>query len=143
MWGVCDFLFYWALLGIFALRQLLSISPENEIDKEDKPEHFLLKTTGRQSSVAINDILWIEAEDYCCRVHTNENNYLVRQSLSSFEAVLPSADFLRIHRSTIVKIDQVNQIEKHENRRYIVRLRNGVERAVSPAGRQKIQEILS
>ncbi|MBT5186350.1 MAG: LytTR family transcriptional regulator [Kordiimonadaceae bacterium] len=143
MWGVCDFLFYWALLGIFALRQLLSISPAQENIGAEKPDYFLLKTTGRQSSVAICDIHWIEAEDYCCRVHTKDNNYLVRQSLNSFEKTLPSTLFLRIHRSTIINIKQVDQIVKQENRRHIVRLRNGTERAISPSGRQKLQQILS
>ena len=142
MWAMCDFLFYWVLLGIFALRQLLSISPVDNNDKSVQADYLLLKTTGRQSSVATQDILWIEAEDYCCRVHTNSNNYLVRQSLNSFEISLPKDKFLRIHRSTIVNIKQVELIEKVENRKHVIRLRNGIERAISKSGRQKLHEAL-
>lgn len=142
MWGICDFLFYWSLLGIYALRQLLSISPSENDSFLMKPDYFSLKTTGRQSSVRIENIIWIEAEDYCCRVHTNDNDYLVRQSLSSFEKTLPNLKFLRIHRSTIVNITQIEMIEKQENRRHIVRLKNGVERFASPHGADKLQEIL-
>ena len=142
MWAICDFLFYWMLLGIFALRQLLSVSPVNSNENSIQTDYLLLKTTGRQSSVPTQDILWIEAEDYCCRVHTNLNNYLVRQSLNSFEESLPPDLFLRIHRSTIVNVKQVELIEKAENRKHIIRLRNGIERAISRSGRQKLQQIL-
>lgn len=143
MWGICDFLFYWTLLGIYALRQLLTISPVDDEQKKPKSDYLLLKTTGQQSSVPIQEILWIEAEDYCCRVHTKTDNYLVRQSLNSFEKSLPEADFLRIHRSTIVNVAQVDLIEKQQNKRHIVRLRNGTIRAISPNGRQKLLEILN
>ncbi|MBT5074776.1 MAG: LytTR family transcriptional regulator [Kordiimonadaceae bacterium] len=142
MWGICDFLIYWTLLGIYALQQLLSVSPSEAEQAKPKPDYFLLKTTGQQSSVRISDILWIEAEDYCCRVHTETDNYLVRQSLNSFEKSLPGENFLRIHRSTIVNVAQVELIEKQQNKRHIVRLRNGTQRAISPNGRQKLLEIL-
>lgn len=140
MWGICDFLFYWSLLGIYALRQLLSVAPSDS--SPSRPDHFLLKTTGKQSSVLIKDILWIEAEDYCCRVHTVTKDHLVRQSLNSFEEMLPKPDFMRIHRSTIVNTRYVDAIEKQENRRHVARLRSGVIRAISPDGRKKLQTIL-
>lgn len=142
MWAICDFLFYWSLLGFYALRQLLSVSPNGSNEPLLKPDTLLLKTTGKQSSIQITDILWIEAEDYCCRVHTKTNNYLVRQSLSSFEDKLKEPAFLRIHRSTIVNTDYVEDIEKENSGRHIIRLRNGVERAISISGRQSLQRIL-
>lgn len=142
MWTICDLLFYWVLLGVFALRQLLSISPVAEDQPNETSDYFLLKTSSRQSSVAIKDILWIEAEDYCCRVHTMTNNYLVRQSLNSFEKNLPEPDFQRIHRSTIVNTQYVEAIEKQENRRHVIRLRSGITRSISPEGRKKLQKIL-
>ncbi|MBT7583445.1 MAG: LytTR family transcriptional regulator, partial [Kordiimonadaceae bacterium] len=46
------------------------------------------------------------------------------------------------HRSTIVNVAQVELIEKQQNKRHIVRLRNGTQRAISPNGRQKLLEIL-
>ncbi len=143
MWTIIDFLYYWLLLGVFALRQLLGVTPEKGTQHDNRPNYLLLKTTGRQSSVAIDNIEWIEAEDYCCRVHTNDENYLVRQSLSSFEETLPKEQFSRVHRSTIVRLNFITSIEKAENSKYLVRLKNDVTRPVSKDGRKKIEEFFN
>lgn len=142
MWAICDFLFYWALLGIYALQQILSIAPSDQVNESLASDYISLKTTGRQSSVLIENLHWIEAEDYCCRVHTNSGNYLVRQSLNSFEKALPQNKFIRIHRSTIINLDFVEIIERQASKRHLVRLKNGIERAVSAAGYQKLQPLL-
>ncbi len=143
MWAICDFLFYWALLGIYALRQLLSFAPTVNEFSEPRPDYVILKTTGRKSSVLIDNLLWIEAEDYCCRVHTKTDNYLVRQSLSSFEQMLPQKKFIRVHRSTIINLEFVELIEKDNNNRQFVRLKNGIERAISAPGYQKLQQFIN
>src|SRR5262249_1403303 len=49
-----------------------------------------------------SDIDWIEAEDYCVRIHAGERKPLVRRTLQSLAAQLDAWQFVRVHRSSIV-----------------------------------------
>jgi len=58
--------------------------------------------------VFTRDILYVESlKDYVKIITTNAKPLLVKQSISSLEAMLPDADFVRIHRSYIVAIDKI------------------------------------
>lgn len=60
--------------------------------------------------VDINDILYIEAERNYCRIYSKNKEYLLVMTLKDMDEKLPSKHFLRVHRSFIVNISQINEL---------------------------------
>lgn len=60
--------------------------------------------------VEIPDILYIEAERNYCRIFSNNKEYLLVMTLKDMDKKLPARHFLRIHRSYIINISQINEI---------------------------------
>lgn len=86
---------------------------------------ILVKETGKMSLVHTDDILYFDADGNYITVHTAEKNYLIYESLTNLETRLDPATFVRIHRSHIVNLDYIAEIETHFNGEYRVRLRTG------------------
>jgi two-component system LytT family response regulator len=69
------------------------------------PARTLLVRDGTRTLVVPHDdIVWIEAEDYCARIHLRDRTLLVRESLRSLVDELSGAGFVRVHRSAIVRL---------------------------------------
>ncbi len=83
----------------------------------EQTDHYLLHNTlfvkvkNRLEKVALEDIVWIEAQDIYCNIKTLQHIYLVSQSLKNLEQRLPSKDFMRVHRSYIVRLSAIEAIE--------------------------------
>jgi len=60
--------------------------------------------------VIIKDILYIEAERNYCRIHTNDKQYLLVTTLKDMDEKLPQKHFIRVHRSFIVNVSQIQEI---------------------------------
>ncbi|MFD1144371.1 LytR/AlgR family response regulator transcription factor [Larkinella insperata] len=86
---------------------------------------ILVKETGKMSLVNTDDILYFDADGNYITLHTEEKNYLIYESLTNLETRLDPSVFVRIHRSHIVNLDYIAEIETHFNGEYIVRLRTG------------------
>jgi Response regulator of the LytR/AlgR family len=80
---------------------------------ETAPDFLFVKADYRLVKVMLVNILYIEGmRDYRC-IHTNEGKILTQQTFASFEAQLPSPQFLRIHKSYLVSLSQIESVEKH------------------------------
>ena len=75
--------------------------------------------------VALEAILWLEAERDYVRLHTAERRYLVRDRLSAFETRLPPALFVRVHRSALVRRSAVVAVGAKGDRAHVLTLSNG------------------
>jgi DNA-binding LytR/AlgR family response regulator len=60
--------------------------------------------------VNIQDILYIEAERNYCRIYSKTKEYLLVMTLKDMDEKLPAKHFLRVHRSFIVNLSQINEI---------------------------------
>ncbi|MDT8416014.1 MAG: LytTR family transcriptional regulator DNA-binding domain-containing protein [Flavobacteriaceae bacterium] len=60
--------------------------------------------------VPIHEIFYIEAERNYCRIHTKEKEYLQVMTLKDMEEKLPQNHFLRIHRSFIINLSQIDEV---------------------------------
>lgn len=60
--------------------------------------------------IPVTDIVWVEAEDYCTRIHAGQRRPLVRRSMQSLAEELAPAGFLRVHRSAIVNLARVREV---------------------------------
>lgn len=96
----------------------------------------------------MNDTDWIEAADNYVNVHAHGvsnahgEEYVVRQTLWRMEEALSSRGFVRIHRSAIVNIARIREIQPWFGGEYVVLLRCGTKVAGSRAYRPNLQALL-
>src|SRR5690349_16482409 len=72
---------------------------------------LVVRDAGRTLVIPHDDIVWIEAEDYCARIHLRSRTLLVRDSLRALSDSLDAAGFVRVHRSAIANIACIREIE--------------------------------
>src|SRR5262249_50056363 len=65
-------------------------------------------------SIAPADVDWIEADSYYAKLHVGRAEHLLRESLTSLEARLDPARFVRVHRSAIVNVERVRAVDRDE-----------------------------
>lgn len=95
------------------------------------PLRFAVRIGRRERFVAVRDIDWIEADgDYAC-LHAAGQRHLLRESLQALSLQLDPAQFVRVHRSSIVKVDRVAEMQPLSNRDALLRLRDGTPLRVS------------
>jgi two-component system LytT family response regulator len=94
-------------------------------------DRLAISKNGRILFVATKDIDWIEAEGNYVRLHVGNREYEFRQTLTELEQKLSPADFLRIHRSTIVNIQRIKEIQAWFHGYHRVLLQDGTELRMS------------
>lgn len=82
---------------------------------------------GRIYFVRVKDIDWIEADGNYLRLHVGEQVHPLRETMHALEVRLKGLPFIRIHRSTIVNIDRVKEVEPWFTGEYIIYLDSGKE----------------
>jgi two-component system, LytTR family, response regulator len=73
-------------------------------------ERLAIKSVGQVSFLRVSEIDWIEAADYYACLHVGPRTHLLRRSMSELEQELDPTVFCRIHRSTIVNLDRVQDL---------------------------------
>jgi DNA-binding LytR/AlgR family response regulator len=74
-------------------------------------DSFFIKNKDRLERLYLSDVLWIEADDYCCRVHTQKGTTLLTQTLSKIaDKLAHQPHFFRTHRSYLVNLKHIDQI---------------------------------
>jgi len=84
-----------------------------------------VKTPGKVTFVELDQIQAIEAAGKYAVVHVGKVNHVLRESMTSLESHLPSQRFLRISRSVIVNIDQIQELQPMFKGENLVVLKNG------------------
>lgn len=105
------------------------ITPLTRILVRDRAEVFI---------IAVEDIIYVEAQGDYVAIHTAERSHLKKETLSHLEKVLDRRQFVRIHRSYILNINHLSKIEPYTKDSRIVILRNGKVLPLSRAGYDRI-----
>lgn len=87
-----------------------SLPGENE-ESPNPAEHFLVKKLGKEFLVKISDIDWLEAAGNYVTLHAKGHRYPLRGTMTSLEQRLSERGFARVHRSAMVNLDRVVEIE--------------------------------
>jgi two-component system LytT family response regulator len=103
---------------------------------------LLIKSAGRVFFLKTDDIDYVRAEDYYVKLHVGRKGHLLRETMNEMEAKLDPSKFLRIHRSTIVNIERIRELQQHFNGEYIVVLHDGSEHKLSRSRREQLQTLL-
>lgn len=102
--------------------------------------HRVFVRTGKASaSLEVNAIDWIKSVDHFVELHSHSRSYLVYYAISDFERKLNPAQFLRIHRTTIVNVGAVKEFRIDESGACSVLLRDGSILRVSRSRKRQLQ----
>jgi two-component system LytT family response regulator len=105
-------------------------------------DRLVIKQPGRAFFVKAKSIDWLEAADNYVRLHVGTETHLIRETLGSLEARLDPKTFVRIHRSTIVNIDRIKEIQSFFQGNQVVVLINGQKLKLSRSYREKLETVL-
>ena len=106
------------------------------------PSRLRVEERGRIRFVAVRDIQWIEAQDYCVLVHLAGERILRRGTLKQFLRTLDPAQFVRVHRSAAVNIRHVRELTLTAAGGLTARLASGTDVAVARGCRADLEERL-
>ena len=123
-------------------RKFLSIV--RDAQSRGKPlERLVVRSGGRVFFLRTEEIDWVEAASNYVRIHAGADSHLLRETMNGIETRLDPEQFLRIHRSTIVNIDRVAELQPWFHGDYAVTLRNGTRLTLSRGHRDKLQQFLA
>ena len=116
------------------LESLPSASPKNE--------RVVVKTGTKIKIIPVNDILYLEADDDYVKIHTHEGSFLKNKTMAYFEQMLDPGQFIRVHRSHMIRIQEITRIDPYEKENHIAILKSGQKVPVSKTGYGKLKQSL-
>ena len=105
-------------------------------------KRLAVRRTGRLRWVDVEDLEWIEAADYCARLHVSGASHLIRKPLKELEKELDPNRFVRVHRGAIVRIDRVEEIRTLGDGSSIAVLQSGAQVRMSRGKRRNLEKLL-
>src|SRR5947209_12202595 len=102
-------------------------------------DHIAVKSSGGVSFLRAEEVDWVEAAGNYAKLHSGGDVHLIRETLNALESRLDAEQFVRIHRSTIVNLDAVKELQPLFHGDYAVMLRDGTELVLSRSYRQKLK----
>jgi two-component system LytT family response regulator len=89
-----------------------------------------------------NDVEWADAAANYVRLHAGGRAHLIRRTMTALESQLDPERFVRVHRSAIINVDCVSQIEPYVRGEYIITLRDGTRLTSSRAHHARLRALL-
>lgn len=107
---------------------------------KEETDRIVVKNGASVNIIPVSDVYFIEAYDDYVKIHTKNDCFLKKQTISYFESILPDRQFSRVHRSFILRLDTITRIESFEKNSYIALLNNGKKVPLSRTGYPKLKE---
>jgi two-component system, LytTR family, response regulator len=113
-------------------------APERTTPMPPAPERIAVRASGRVILLRVDDIDWIEAADNYVCLHCGAETHILRETMNAVEAQLGPSRFVRIHRSAIVNIDRIKELQPWFRGDYQVILRDGTKLTLTKSHRKKL-----
>lgn len=104
--------------------------------RDDTSTHTFLKSEGRLVRVSFADIQFVEAKGDYMLVCTSSQQHMVNNTMKELQDTLPSDQFVRVHRSYLVRLDQIEEIDDD------TAVVGGAEVPVSPSRREDLEDAI-
>ena len=145
-------LVYSLIVAIYSGRHLLFRSdrlektPVQSEPQKDLASPYLsrvsIKVNGRIVLLNTDDIAWIASEGNYVSLHSRGKSYLLRETMNGMEEKLDPTAFVRLRRSTIVRIDQIQELHPASQGEFEVVLKDGTTLSSSRRYRKNLQSVL-
>ena len=120
------------------------VSLLEELHEERKySERLIVKSSGRVFFVRTDELDWVEASGNYVKIHTKSDAHLLRESMKNMEGKLDPKTFVRIHRSAIVNIDRIKELEPWFHGEYIVIMRDGTRLTASRVFSDRLSALIA
>jgi two-component system LytT family response regulator len=124
-------------------REIVSILSERKNQQQNKfAERILVKSRGSIYFIKCDDITRIKAEGKYLDIYANKASHVIRRTMHEIEAKLNPDKFLRIHRSTIINIDRIKEIQHWYKNEYVFILNNDEKFISGSTYRKNLDKIL-
>jgi two-component system LytT family response regulator len=108
----------------------------------EKSNRLVVRVKNEIKIISIKDVSFFEAEDDYIAIHSKDGKFLKKMTMKSLEEALDPSKFARVHRSFMVNLNEVTQIEPYERENFLVKLRNGKQVPVSKSGYSRLRQVL-
>lgn len=134
-----------------AVKRILASEKQNDLAKKrvffekgtgETIERIVIKSGNSINIIPVDEVIYMEAQDDFVLVYTHDGRHLKQQTMKYFEENLPGNKFIRVHRSFIVRIDNINKIEQYGKESYKVILNNNRSVPVSRSGYARLKDKL-
>jgi two-component system, LytTR family, response regulator len=105
-------------------------------------KRLAVKTNGRTIFLNVDEIDWIEAAGNYLKLQAGKESHMIRERISQIENKLDSSQFVRIHRSYIVNLDRIKEMQPLFNGDQVVILRSGKRLTMSRTYRDRLMSLL-
>jgi two-component system LytT family response regulator len=119
-----------------------SLLEEESTRDEPYLERIAVQGRGKARIVPVDDLTHITADGSYAELHTTEDTYVIRERMKTLAARLDPDQFVRVHRSAIVRLDEIELILRGGGGNYAVRLNDGTRVSVSRSRIDELQERL-
>lgn len=117
----------------------LTEAPESEYI-----ERVVVKDKSKIHIIPVGQIRYFESLDDYVMIYTKERRFIKQKTMKFFENNLDTKEFVRIHRSYIVRVEEIGEIQQYEKEAYIVILKNDhTKLKVSKSGYKNLKNVLS
>ena len=123
------------------LRRLLTRTAQPEVPG-DYLTRLLIKTDGRIAIVPLDEVDWLEADGDFVKVHAGRNTWDLRETMKEIESKIDPARFVRIHRSTILSVNRIRELQPWFKGDYVVILQDGTKLRLSRRFRSGLEKAL-
>jgi len=114
-----------------------------ELKAEARPlERFAIKTGEKVLFIRVEEVDSIEAEGNYVRLNVATSSHMLRETINSIESQIDPRTFVRIHRSTIVNMNRVKELQTWARGQYRVVLHNGACHTLSRGYRERFEDFI-
>lgn len=111
--------------------------------REEYLDRVVVKDRHKIHIIPADQIRYIESLDDYVMIYTPEGRFMKQKTMHYFENALDPRNFSRIHRSFIVRVDQIAQLQQYEKESYIAILHDKTKLKVSKSGYKNLKEMLN
>jgi two-component system LytT family response regulator len=105
-------------------------------------ERIVVKTGTKVKIIPVQDVQYLEADDDYVSIHTHEGSFLKNKTMGFFEQTLDPRQFVRVHRSYMLAVQQITRIDPYEKDAHLAILKSGAKIPVSKTGYVKLKSVL-
>jgi len=115
---------------------------EQEVKQPEERNRIVVKEGSNIRIIPTQEILYIEAYDDYVKIFTAKEMFLKKKTMSFYENALDISQFVRVHRSYIIQVQQLTRIEPLEKDTHVALLKSGVRVPLSKNGYIKLKSVL-
>jgi two-component system, LytTR family, response regulator len=121
---------------------LLAKKTEEKPESKPSDDRMVIRAGGKVVFLDVKDIDWIEAAANYVKLNVGKDSYLLREGIGSISDRLDPDRFVRIHRSVIVNVRKIKELQPCDSGEYIAVLKNGKELSCSRGYRSQLQRLI-